>query len=173
MKHSFFVLLALTASLPAAQPPAELKAFLNLSDAQLQSLIQNRQQLAQAVQPVAQQAQQKQQALQQLLEGVSPDPVAVGKLVIEITGFGKQVQQLVQNSQQTSVNILTPEQQARLQVLGDVLKLQAPAMQAVAVGLLTPPNPPQGQAAAQTSPVATPSWMAPASRQTPAIANEL
>ena len=36
MKHSFFVLLALTASLAAAQPPAELKAFLNLSDAQLQ-----------------------------------------------------------------------------------------------------------------------------------------
>jgi hypothetical protein len=50
---------------PSANPqPPGLKAFLNLSDGQIQSLAQLQQQKEQALQPVVQQAAQAQQRLQ-------------------------------------------------------------------------------------------------------------
>ncbi len=148
MKLKVAVLFVLgTAALAQTSPqPAELKAFLNLSDAQVQSLIDIRQQLPQAVQPVAETAGQKQQALQQLLQSTAPDPAAVGRLVIDLSNLGQQVQQIVQNSQNQSLAVLQPDQASKLQLLAQALQLQVPAVQAVALGLLNPPNPPAGQA---------------------------
>ena len=122
----------------SAQVP-DLKAVLNLSDSQIQSLVQLQQQKPQTLQPLVQQMQQDQQKLQQLL-GTNPDPAAVGSLVIEINTISRQVQQVMSNSQQQALNILQPAQKTQVQSLGEVLRLQSAAQQAVALGLLIPPN---------------------------------
>lgn len=137
MIHRLFLPLVLSAVLYAEAP--DLKAVLNLSDSQIQSLVQLQQQKPQALQPLVQQLEQDQQKLQQLL-GTNPDPAAVGKLVIEINGISRQIQQVLSNFQQQALNVLRPEQSSQVQSLGEVLKLQLAAQQAVALGLLSPPN---------------------------------
>ena len=152
MKLRFALLFVLgTAALAQTTPqPAELQAVLNLSDAQVQSLIGIRQQLPQSLQPVLATASQKQQALQQLLQSNAPDPAAVGSLVIALNNLGQQVQQIVNDSQAQSLAVLTQDQASKLQVLAQALQLQSPAAQAVALGLLNAPDPPAGQASAQS-----------------------
>jgi Spy/CpxP family protein refolding chaperone len=128
--------LLLAAALHAQLPDA--KAVLNLTDNQIQNLVQLQQQKVQAVQPLTQQAQERQQKLQQLLD-TSPDPAAVGQLFIEINAIAKQIQQVASNAQQQAMNLLTPDQRAQVQTLGNVLKLQLAAQQAVGLGLVNPP----------------------------------
>jgi len=131
-----------------AQNPGlpDLKAVLELSDAQIQSLGQIEQQKGQAVQPIAQRMQQSQQQLEKLLQGSSPDPAAVGRLIIEISTLGRQVQQVMTGFQQQALNLLQPAQKTKLQALSQVLVLQLAAQQAAALGLLSPPSfaPPTG-----------------------------
>jgi Spy/CpxP family protein refolding chaperone len=122
----------------SAQVP-DLKAVLNLSDTQIQSLVQLQQQKPQTLQPLVQQMEQDQQKLQQLLAS-NPDPAAVGRLVIEINTLGRQIQQVISNIQQQALNILRPDQRNQVQPLGDVLRLQLAARQAVELGLINPPN---------------------------------
>jgi Spy/CpxP family protein refolding chaperone len=125
-----------------AQNPGlpDLKAVLELSDAQIQSLGQIEQQKDQAVQPIAQRMQQSQQQLEKLLQGVSPDPAAAGRLIIEISTLGRQVQQIVTGFQQQATNLLQPAQKSKLQTLSQVLVLQLAAQQAASLGLLSPPS---------------------------------
>jgi Spy/CpxP family protein refolding chaperone len=132
-------LLSATALLAQNPNLPDLKAVLGLSDAQIQSLGQLEQQKAQAVQPIAQHIQQDQQQLDTLLQSSSPDPVAVGKLIIEISTLGRQVQQILNNSQTQAANLLTPDQKAKLQTLSQVLVLQLAAQQAANLGLVSPP----------------------------------
>jgi Spy/CpxP family protein refolding chaperone len=125
-----------------AQNPGlpDLKAVLELSDAQIQSLGQLEQQKGQAVQPIAQRMQQTQQQLEKLLQASSPDPVAAGRLVIEIATLGRQVQQIITSYQQQALNLLQPAQKTKLQSLSQVLALQVAAQQAASLGLLSPPS---------------------------------
>src|SRR5260370_17735690 len=124
MIHRLFLPLVFSAVICAELP--DLKAFLNFSDSQIQSLVQLQQQKPQALQPLVQQLEQDQQKLQQLL-GSNPDPAAVGKLVIEINGITRQVQQVLSNFQQQALNVLQPDQSSRVQGLGDALNLQLAA----------------------------------------------
>jgi len=137
MIYKLFLPLTLGAILSAQAP--DLKAVLNLSDGQIQSLVQLQQQKPQVLQPLVQQMQQDQQKLQQLLE-TNPDPAAVGRLFIEMTTISKQVEQVVSNFRQQALNILGPAQKNQVQSLAEVLRLQQAAQQAVALGLLSPPN---------------------------------
>jgi len=137
MNYRLFLQLTLGAILCAQTP--DLKAVLGLSDSQAQSLVQLQQQKQQALEPLVQQIQHDQQKLQQLL-GADPDPAAAGRLVIEISAIGRQAQQVTSNFQQQALNILRPEQKNHVQSLGEALRLQAAARQAVALGLLSPPN---------------------------------
>ena len=137
-----------------AQNPGlpDLKAVLELSDAQIQSLGQLEQQKGQAVQPIAQHMQQSQQQLDKLLQGTSPDPAAAGRLIIEISTLGRQVQQVVTGFQQQALNLLQPAQKTKLQMLSQVLVLQLAAQQAGALGLLSPPVFAQPAAAGEPDP---------------------
>src|SRR5258708_16703513 len=99
-------LLAATALLAQNPNLPDLKAVLGLSDAQIQSLGQLEQQKVQAVQPIAQHIQQDQQQLDSLLQSSSTDPVAVGKLIIEISTLGRQGQQVINNFQTQPPNLL-------------------------------------------------------------------
>jgi uncharacterized membrane protein len=121
-----------------AQPP-DLKAFLNLSDSQIQELVQLQQQKAQTLQPVVQQVAQAQQKLQQILASPNPDPAAVGQLVIAITALGQQVQHIAGSFQQQASNLLQSDQQTKLPPLQLALELHPAALQAVSLGLLNAP----------------------------------
>ena len=137
MIHRMILPLMIAAGLSAQVP--DLKTLMNLSDDQIQSLVQLQQQKAQALQPLVQQAQQGQQKLEQLLAN-NPDPATVGQLVIQITAIQHQVQQAMTNFQQQALNVLNSDQRNQAQTLGNVLKLQLAAQQALNLGLVLPPN---------------------------------
>jgi hypothetical protein len=124
---------------PQAPGPPDLKTFLNLGDDQIQALQILQAQQAQAIQPVAQQLAQQQQKLQQLLEGTTPDPAAVGQLVIAIRTLTQQVQQTLSTFQQQRVNVLVTGQKEKLPTLQFALVLQPAAVQAASLGLISPP----------------------------------
>src|SRR5260370_40344409 len=102
----------------APQPPGipDLKTFLNLGDNQIQALALLQTQQAQAIQPVVQQLGQQQQKLQQLLEG-TPDPAAVGQLVIGITALSRQIQQTLSTFHDQRGNVLGTGQNEKLPAL--------------------------------------------------------
>jgi phospholipase/lecithinase/hemolysin len=123
---------------PYPQPP-DLKVFLNLSDSQIQGLVQLQQQKGQALQPVVQQVAQTQQKLQQILTAPNPDPATVGQLVIAIETLGQQVQQIAGSFQQQASNLLQSDQKMKLPPLQLALELHPAALQAVSLGLLNAP----------------------------------
>ncbi len=123
----------------AKAQPLDLKVFLNLSDAQIQGLVQLQLQKGQTLQPVVQQVAQAQQQLQQILASPNPDPATVGQLVIAITSLGQQGQQIAGSFQQQASNLLQPDQQTKLPPLQLALELHAAALQAVFLGLLNAP----------------------------------
>ena len=135
--YRLFLSLVMGSALYAQMP--DLKAILNLSDPQVLTLVQLQQQKALALQPLLQQLQQHQQMLEQVLE-TNPDPAVVGRLVIEMTLITRQVEQAASNFQQQALSILQPDQRTQVQSLGNVLRLQSAAQQAVALGLLSPPK---------------------------------
>jgi Spy/CpxP family protein refolding chaperone len=152
MKHqkeailiSRFLLAMLTGAIlfaqdPSANPqPPDLKGFLNLSDSQIQALIQLQQQKGQALQPVMEQAAQTQQKLQQILAGPNPDPATVGQLAIAIAALQRQVQQIAVSFQQRASNLLQSDQTTKLPPLQLALELHPAALQAVSLGLLNAP----------------------------------
>jgi Spy/CpxP family protein refolding chaperone len=116
-----------------------LKAFLNLSDAQIQGLVQLQQQKGQTLQPLVQQSTQIQQKLQQVLAAPSPDPAAVGQLVIAMAALSQQFQQTAASFQQQAANSLQPDQKTKLPPLQLALELHPAALQAVSLGLLNAP----------------------------------
>ena len=126
---------------PSAYPqPPDLKVFLNLSDGQIQGLVQLQQQKGQALQPVVQQAAETQQRLQQVLEAPNPDPAIVGQLVIAIAALRQQIQQIAGGSfQQQASNLLQSDQKTKLPPLQLALELHPAALQAVFLGLLNAP----------------------------------
>ena len=136
--HRLFLPLILAAAASAQVP--DLKTVLGLSDSQIRSLVQLQQQKPQVLQPLVHQMQQDQEKMQQLLVASSPDPAAIGRLFIEIDGLSRQIQQVLNNFRQQALNILRPDQRNQVESLGDVLRLQPAAQQAVGLGLLTPPN---------------------------------
>jgi len=124
---------------PANPQPPYLKDFLNLSDSQIQGLVQLQQQKGQALQPVVQQTAQTQQKLQQILAEPNPDPATVGQLVIAIASLRQQVQQIASSFKQQASNLLQPDQRTKLPPLQLSLELQLATQQAVSLGLLNAP----------------------------------
>jgi Spy/CpxP family protein refolding chaperone len=131
---------ALLAQDPSANPqPPDLKAFLNLSDTQIQGLVQLQQEKGQALQPLVQQATQTQQKLQQILATPNPDPATVGQLVIAMATIRQQFQQIASSFQQQASNSLAADQKTKLPPLQLALELHPAALQAVSLGLLNAP----------------------------------
>ena len=130
----------LSAQDPSANPqPPYLKVFLNLSDSQIQGLVQLQQQKGQALQPLVQEVSQNQQKLQQILAEPNPDPATVGQLVIAIAALGQEVQQIAGSFQQQASNLLQSDQRTKLPPLKLALELHPVALQAVSLGLLNAP----------------------------------
>jgi uncharacterized membrane protein len=125
---------------PSANPqPPDLKVFLNLSDSQIQGLVQLQQQKAQALQPLVRQAAQTRQKLQQTLAAPNPDPATVGQLLIAIATLEQQVQQIAGSFQQQASALLPSDQKTKLPPLQVALEFHSAALQAVSLGLLNAP----------------------------------
>jgi Spy/CpxP family protein refolding chaperone len=126
---------------PRPGPPAveELKNYLGLSDAQVESLQQLRRQEAESLRSVRQQMMEKQRALREVLRSGSSDAATVGQLQIDVQNLRQQVQESRQKSREQAVNSLTPEQRAKLQTLEEAAKLQRTIRQAGALNLLAAP----------------------------------
>lgn len=123
---------------PAAEPQA-LKAYLNLTDSQLQQIRQAGEQAhrqadekAKALEP---QIREKRVALEGLMAKGS-DPAAVGKLMLEIRGLEKQVRDVRRAGRDSFVNALTPEQKAKFKAVEDAALLPLAAREAVRLGLV-------------------------------------
>lgn len=142
--------------LGAQTPPLDsVKSYLGLQDSQMQSLQQLRQQQFQAVHSALSELATKQQSLREQLDRGSTDAAALGKLLLEIEGVRKRIAQTQQSYVSQALNVLTAEQKSKLAALEQALKLEVAARQAVALGLLAPPEPEPG--------VPAPRWFGPGS----------
>jgi len=119
MKRSVAILFALLCAAPifAQQPdPVSVVAHvLELGDDQItawRAILHARET---ALQPIAQQAQAKQQAIAQALGGNNPDPLAVGSAIIDLTRLQGQAAAVNAQSATEFEQLLTPDQQQRLE----------------------------------------------------------
>jgi len=131
-----------SSSMPVDQPVyTQLKAFLNLTDAQVQSLIQIQTNRTAAQQAIYKQINDKQTQVNQLLNQGTSDALTIGQLEIDINNLRKQLQ-LPNSSYRTSaLAVLTPDQAAKLADLVRALQLQQPAWQAITLNLIDAPAP--------------------------------
>ncbi len=145
-------LAALSVALAQAPPPApapgragglaELKRYLNLDDAQIQQINQARREALQGTQPPAKQLVQAQRELREMLQSPNPDPAAIGKKTLEVQSLREQLRNSRQTVSQAVLNVLTPDQRAKLADLEQAIKLAPAARQAVQLGLIEPPERP-------------------------------
>lgn len=127
------------------QPGTDLvKAFLTLTDSQIQGLQQLRTQTGDALQSIHQEIQQKQTTLQEQLSKGSTDAAALGKLLLDIEALRKRVTQTEETLHNQALGTLTAAQKAKLMTLEDAVKLQPVIGQAAGLQLLTPPQLPMG-----------------------------
>jgi len=127
---------------PIAPPVyTQLKAFLNLSDAQVQSLIQIQTNRTAAQQAIYKQINDKQNQLNLLLNQGTSDALSVGQLEIDINNLRKQLPLPNSSFRTSALAVLTPDQTAKLADLVRAMQLQQPAWQAVTLDLIDPPAP--------------------------------
>lgn len=134
---------------PNQQPPLEfgaLKAYLNLTDAQVQQIRQAgeqaRKQMGEKARAIPPQIQEKEMALRNLLAKGTDDPTAVGKLVLELETLKRQAHQMQEAPRNSVLGVLTPEQKIKFKFIEDAAMLPAAAREAMMLGLV--PRPPGG-----------------------------
>lgn len=122
----------------------ELKAYLNLTDSQIQSIQQAQQKAMESQRSVLEQVQSKQQALHDLLDKGTSDAAAVGKLMLDIRAFQKQIEQARTATHTQLLGFLTADQKTKLAALEQAAKLWPLIQQGGMLGLLEPPAPGPG-----------------------------
>lgn len=126
----------------AGQPPSPdaLKAYLGLSDTQVQQLIDLRRTPPAAVATLREQLQTKATALREEMQKTNPDPAKVGQLIVEMKAIREQIraEHLKVNDQAKA--LLTAEQKTKLAALEAAQKLAPAIRQATGLGLLAPPE---------------------------------
>src|SRR5262245_4937376 len=113
-----------------AQVYNDIKAYLSLTDAQLQSLQAIQDSRSQAQQAIYNQISQKYTTLNQLLEAGNASAVQVGQLLLDINALQKQTTGNDGPYKTQALNVLTADQKAKLPKLTEALQLQPAAGQA-------------------------------------------
>lgn len=132
---------AQTAPTARPAPPVDaLKQALNLTGAQITQLEQLQQSARGAAQPLAAQIQTRRQALNQAMQQTAPDPLTVGRLMVEIKGLGEQIRLNGEKFRLQALALLTADQKAKLKTLEDAARLQPAIGQAVMLNLIEPPQ---------------------------------
>ena len=110
--------------------------FLQLSEDQTRALITMIQTRDAALQPIAAKIHADQEALGKLVESSAPDATAAGTLLLQIHAEEKQLAAAAQSAAASFEQVLTPEQQGRLQFVRQAAQIE-PAIPAFrAVGLM-------------------------------------
>ena len=143
MKHTLIILLAagsLLAQNPhhGAPPTDAVKAYLNLTDAQIQALNDIRNQASQAEGSAMQKMRMAQSSIDNLMRAGKPDAMTVGNLMIEIQNQNDSISKTRATFNAQAVNALTPDQKARLQALQAAAQLSPAIHQATGLFLLAP-----------------------------------
>lgn len=116
----------------------ELKSLLNLSDAQVTSLLDIQKRRNEALRTHAQQVRSKAQELRQVTQAESPNSALAGQLMTDIKNLRQQTRNIVAPFQSEAQNVLTADQKAKVAELEAILKQLAPARQAIGLGLIVP-----------------------------------
>jgi Spy/CpxP family protein refolding chaperone len=130
-----------TPVMPPVPTPAysQLKAYLNLSDTQLQSLEDIYKSRLTVQQAIYQQISAKQKQLNQLLAGGTTDAATVGQLMIDIHNLQQQAATPSSTYRDQELKVLSADQAAKLTALVTALQLQQAAYQAVTLNLIDSP----------------------------------
>jgi Spy/CpxP family protein refolding chaperone len=139
----------------AAAKTAAVQSYLNLTDAQIQSLEQLRQSEMAALKPIFQQIQPLRQSLHTQSQASGADAATVGKTVLSIQTLEQQVAATRSSFQQQALAVLTPEQKTKLTALENAAALLPSIHEAMGLGLLTMPR---GAEGGSSSPDAFPRW---------------
>jgi len=115
------------------QPIQALAQYLNLTQEQVDAWMVLLEDLRTATLPLHQAIQDKSAELQALLESESPDPAAVGALVLEIQQLKEEIRLLEEAYRDGFVALLTPEQLGKFNELLQAERLQRilPALKAL------------------------------------------
>lgn len=125
----------------ALMPPySEVARFLGLTPNQVQSLQQVQRRKAEAERAIYEQMQEKERALWQLLNENSSDASRIGTLMIEINQLRKKVPVGGEPYRGEALNILTPEQKAKLPTLTNALVTAPAGYEAVYLNLIDNPR---------------------------------
>lgn len=117
-KRVVMIVVALTLPIAAVagdSPLAVVAQVLSLSDEQVQALGEFLQARQEALRPAVQEVQAREQALAQQLQSAEPDPLVIGRLMIEIKRIQEQFQRAVAESDAALDGILNADQRARLE----------------------------------------------------------
>ncbi|MBC7926194.1 MAG: periplasmic heavy metal sensor [Bryobacteraceae bacterium] len=135
---------------PVIYPPpvaafVEVKAYLGLSDAQLEQLRQILTDRDKATQEVSQRMREKQLQIRNLLTNGSNDAAQVGRLTIEVYELQKQFSVPEEQYRVRALAVLSADQKVKVGQLEQILKQTPAAYQATHLLLLNPlpPGPPQ------------------------------
>jgi Spy/CpxP family protein refolding chaperone len=117
-----------------------LKEAVGLTDAQAQQLRDLRKQQFQAAKPTFEQLRDKRQALAEAMKAEDPNPAQVGQLMVDMKKLGQTMRATQTENRAKAQEILTPEQKGKLQELQQAGRKGMAARQAMAAGLLAPPE---------------------------------
>jgi Spy/CpxP family protein refolding chaperone len=110
------VALVFPIALAAQESPLTIVSkVLALSDEQTQTLGGIVQARSEAIASAVQEVRTREQVLGQQLQSSDPDPLTVGRLIIEIKHIQDQIHQAIEETNRQFETVLTPEQSARLQ----------------------------------------------------------
>ena len=132
--------LLLAVGLMQAQPRAprvdELKTYLGLSDTQVQSLVQIRQDERKQVQAIQDGLRGKRQALQDALRNNSNDAAAIGQLMIDLRDGRAKEEPIRQQAHDQALAGLTPDQKTKLEALVMDTSHRRELREAIGLGLV-------------------------------------
>jgi Spy/CpxP family protein refolding chaperone len=132
--------------MPQQQEFSALKAYLNLTDAQLEQIgkagERARKEAAEKTKALMLQIEEKRRALHELLAKGTNDPNAVGKATLEIQNLQKQAGQLHDAVRKSQLDVLTAEQRTKFKAIEEAALLPEATREAMRLGLVPRP---QGQ----------------------------
>ncbi len=134
---------AQTPTVPPAPSLDALKQYLNLTDQQVQQLLDLRRQEAEAVRAIREQILTKRQTLREKLQAGAPAQ-EIGTLNLEIHQLHQQVLTIHEQYHQKALAILDASQQQKLAQLEEAARLMPAIGQARALGLIARQTPAWG-----------------------------
>ncbi|MBI4464004.1 MAG: periplasmic heavy metal sensor [Acidobacteria bacterium] len=130
------------------KPPAPreaVKKILDLTDQQVQQLIDLRQSNGEKVRGLMTQMRDLEKQRHDLLQSSNPDPAKVGELVLQLRSLQEQVQAAGKSHHEAALAILTETQKQKVAQIQEALKLAPQAGPLGAFGLIEGPGPGPGR----------------------------